>query len=202
MFSKMRCLYDDITESSMSPFACSSYTSPSLVPAGQTSSHFTASRVNPILSVPTVSILYWAFVSKALFMPFHQSMAPGLSPCHPSCVSIVFTPSSHFCMPFSTPKYSIFHSKVFNPLAFIIKSRFIVYSNLNIPSEASLITFLHEPSAPIKWMYSFYAMEHLTVLHFCNFDYVASTLVKISFFIFSHSEISGLFKAQFKSYLI
>lgn len=100
----------------------------------------------------------------------------------------------------STPNYSIFHYKVFSPLAFIIKSRFIVYSNLNIPSEASLITFLHEPSAPSKWMYSFYAMEHLTVLHFCNFDYVASTLVKISFFIFSHSEISGLFKAQFKSF--
>ena len=49
-------------------------------------------------------------------------------------------------------------------------------------------------------MYSLYAMKHLTVLHFCNFDYAASTLVKISFLIFSHSEISVSFMAQFKSF--
>ena len=189
----------------MSPFTCSSYTSPSPVPAGQTSSHFKASRVSPILWVPTVPTLSRSFLSKGVFTPLHQSMAPGHSPCHPSRGQLDSHHSSvsagHFplqSIQYSTPKYSIFHYKVFNPLTFIIKYRFIAHSNT--PREASLTTFLHGPSAPIKWMYSLYAMKHLTVLHFCNFDYAASTLVKISFLIFSHSEISGSFMAQFKSF--
>ena len=114
MFSKMRCLYDDITESSMSPFACSSYTSPSLVPAGQTSSHFTASRVNPILSVPTVSILYWALSLRLYSCPFTK-VWPQASPhaIHPVCQLYLHHPSISVChfplqsIQYSTTKYSI-----------------------------------------------------------------------------------------------
>ena len=167
-------------------------------------------QVRPVLiSKPPESIPYFEFplfplflgpsslrVYSCLFTKVWLQATPHA--IHPECQWDSHHPSISAChFPLQSIQY--FHSKVFNPLTFIIKYRFIAHCNT--PREACLTTFLHGPSVPIKWMYSFYAMKHLTVLHFCNFDYVASTLVKISFLIFSHSEISGSFMAQFKSFL-
>lgn len=76
---------NNVPESPMTPLTLCSYTLSSLAPAGQTSPHFTTSRVHLILSIPTTSVLFQALPPplRLYSRPFALDMTLGLSPPYP-----------------------------------------------------------------------------------------------------------------------